>query len=316
MTPFGTGTQDWERFPACELPPQGIILLPAGGDMAENSGECKADGACGERWWVMKHVQRWLDHNSMYDPAGHAAAIAGLPSDIGVLNAIVQGLLVHSDWLTEYGLDATRLQGVSRMTLPVADRLDDILQRDGQNLQIQRPPDRRAIGTCRDFALLLCSFLRGKGVPSRVRCGFAAYFGNGWEDHWVCEYWDQNTRTWRLSDPQLDELLKARLQIGFDPRDVPRQSFVTAGQAWLDCRAEKSDPSRFGHGDVSGPWFVKVNVFRDHHVLNGRVTSAWDGWRDAPPSKRLIEAHEHPLLDDLAARPDQALVEVVPDWLT
>jgi hypothetical protein len=57
-------------------------------------------------------------------------------------------------------------------------------------------------------------------------------------------------------------------------------------------------------------------VFRDHCVLNGQVTSAWDGWRDAPPSKRLIEEHDCPLLDDLAACPVQALIEVAPDWLT
>ena len=252
----------------------------------------------------------------MSDLAGHAAVIADLPSDIGALNGVVQGVLVHSDWVAEYGLDGTQLDAVSRMTLPVADRLDDIFQRDGRGLQTGRPPDRRAIGTCRDFALLLCSFLRGKGVPSRVRCGFAAYFGSGWDDHWVCEYWDRKTQAWRLSDSQIDGVLKARLRIGFDPGDVPRQSFVTAGQAWLDCRAGRSNPDRFGHGEVTGPWFVKVNVFRDHHVLNGRVTSAWDGWRDAPPSKRVIGAHEHALLDDLATRPEQALVDVVPDWLS
>jgi hypothetical protein len=264
----------------------------------------------------MEKVERWISHNRMSDPVGYAAAIADLPKDIGILNAIVQGVLVHSDWLAEYGLDGTQLHAVSRMTLPVADRLDDIFERDGRGLQIGRSPDRRAIGTCRDFALLLCSFLRGKGVPSRVRCGFAAYFGSGWEDHWVCEYWDQTTQTWRLSDPQIDGFLKARLQIGFDPTDVPRQSFVTAGQAWLDCHNGKSDPGRFGHGEVTGVWFVKVNVFRDHYVLNGRVTSEWDGWRDAPASKRLIGEHDGALLNDLAACPEQAFVDVVPDWLT
>jgi hypothetical protein len=252
----------------------------------------------------------------MSDPAGHGAAVADFPPDISGLNAIVQGLIVHADWLAEYGVDVAQLGAASRTTLAVADRLDEILQRDGRDLQLQRPPDRRAIGTCRDLALLLCSFLRGKGVPSRVRCGFAAYLGGEWEDHWVCEYWDRNTRTWRLSDPQIDGFLKARLQIGFDPRDVPRQCFVTAGQAWLACRGQMSDPSHFGHGGLTGLWFVKVNVFRDHFVLNDRVTSAWDSWRDAPPSKRLVGSDEHALLDDVAARPEQVLVEIVPDWLT
>jgi hypothetical protein len=264
----------------------------------------------------MKDLERWIGHSLMSDPAGHAAAIADLSSDIGILNEIIQGVLIHVAWLTEYGLDGTQLHAASLTTLPIADRLDDILNKDARHLHIRRPPDRRSVGTCRDFALMLCSFLRGKGIPSRVRCGFAAYLGTGWEDHWVCEYWDEQARTWRLSDPQIDGLLKARYRIEFDPKDVPRQSFVTAGQAWLDYRGARSDPSRFGHGEVTGPWFVKVNVLRDHYVLNDRMTSAWDDWRAAPPSKRVIGEHDGALLDDLAAYPGQPLVEAVPDWLT
>jgi len=251
----------------------------------------------------------------MSDPLRHAATIADLPSDIGVLNDTIQGVLVHSDWLIHYGLDEARLHTVSRTTLPIADRLDEILGEDAQPLQIRRPPDKRAVGTCRDFALMLCSFLRSKSIPSRVRCGFANYLSDLWEDHWVCEYWDEEVQTWHLSDSQIDGMLKERLGIEFDPKDVPRECFVTAGQAWLGCRSARSDPNCFGHGKVTGSWFVKVNVLRDHYVLNGRETSAWDGWRAAPPSKRVVGEHEVALLDDLAIRPEQHVVEVVPDWL-
>jgi hypothetical protein len=162
---------------------------------------------------------------------------------------------------------------------------------------------------------MLCSFLRSKGIPSRVRCGFAAYFSNPWEDHWVCEYWDEQAQRWRLSDPQIDGLLKERCQIEFDPTDVPREAFVTAGQAWLDCRSARTDPEQFGQGKITGRWFIKVNVLRDHYVLNARENSAWDGWRAAPLAKRVIGEHEVALLDDLAAHPEQPLVEIVPDWL-
>lgn len=141
----------------------------------------------------MKSLDEWIDHSRMSDPAGHATAIADFRPEIGFLNDIVQGLLVHSSWLIEYGIDESQLSSVSRSTLPIADRLADILERDHRPLGVRRAPDRRAVGTCRDFALLLCSFLRCKGVPSRLRCGFASYFGEGWEDHWVCEYWDRQT---------------------------------------------------------------------------------------------------------------------------
>jgi len=62
-------------------------------------------------------------------------------------------------------------------------------------------------------------------------------------------------------------------------------------------------------------WFVKVNVFRDHYVLNGRETSAWDGWRAAPASKRVVCERDAALLDRIAICPEQQIVEVSPDWL-
>jgi hypothetical protein len=251
----------------------------------------------------------------MSDPAGHTGLVAELPPDIGALNGIIQGLLVHSDWLTAYGLDGADYRTVSRNTLPVADRLDAILAIDPSDLQTPRPPGRRAVGTCRDFALMLSSFLRSHSIPSRVRCGFAAYFGTAWEDHWVCEYWDRQSRKWLLSDAQMDDVIAARCQFRFDPVDVPRHAFMTAGEAWSACRDGRLDPNSFGHGEVTGAWFVKINVLRDHYVLNGHETSAWDGWRAASLSNRVIGEHEVALLDDLAAFPEQRLVEVTPDWL-
>ena len=260
--------------------------------------------------------ERWTAHTPMSDPADHAPSLAGLPADIGVLHRIIQGVLVHSDWLAEYGLGENALHASSRRTLPVARRLTDIFERDARPLHVPRPPDRRAIGTCRDFALMLCSMLRGKGVPSRVRCGFAAYFHAGWEDHWVCEHWDGSARAWRLSDPQLDGIQREKCRVGFDPADVPRQSFVTADKAWLDCRAGRSDPSRFGHGETTGSWVLKVNLIRDHYVINNRETSAWDTWRAAPSSMRIVNDHDAAMLDELAAFPERALVEINPDWMT
>jgi Transglutaminase-like superfamily len=227
-------------------------------------------------------VDRWAAHSQMSDPAKHAGLAAALPSGVGALNRVVQGLLIHSDWLGAYDVDERRVRANSRKTLPVADRLADILEDDPRPLHVARLPQRRSAATCRDFALMMCSFLRAKGVPSRIRCGFASYFGDGWEDHWVCEFWDGAAQAWRLSDPQIDEVLRARLRIEFDPANVPRTSFLTAGEAWMEHRAGRSDPRRFGHGEATGLWFLKVNVVRDHYALNGRETSAWDEWRSTP----------------------------------
>lgn len=262
----------------------------------------------------MENVDRWISHSAMSDTGRHHTAVAGLPSGIGALNSVVQGLIIHTDWLDAYGVQESQFDRISRETLPVADRLGLVLERDPSGFTAGRPPALRTVGTCRDFALMLCGFLRSKGISARLRCGFADYFGEGWEDHWVCEYWDERTLQWRLSDAQIDELLKAKCNIGFDPSDTPRQQFMTAGQAWMACRAGKFDPDRFGHGAVKGLWFTGVNVVRDHYAINNRETSAWDSWRAAPETKRVVSDRDGALLDKLAACPEQPIIEVIPDW--
>jgi hypothetical protein len=260
-------------------------------------------------------VDRWVDHSRMSDPATHAARVAELPSDVGALNRVVQGLLIHSDWLGAYDVNGHELRANSRKTLPVGDRLTDILEDDPRPPHVPRLPRRRSADTCRDFSLMACSFLRDKGVPSRLRCGFASYLGDGWEDHWVCELWHGAAQMWRLSDPQIDKVMRARLRIEFDPANVPRTSFLTAGEAWMECRAGRSDPQRFGRGEATGFWFLRVNVVRDHYALNDRETCAWDEWRTTPPASRLVKDRDIESLDCLAAKPEIALTEVRPDWL-
>lgn len=264
----------------------------------------------------MTGVERWIEHSPMSDPGGFVSILTRLPPDIDAINRTIQGLLIHSDWLTAYGVDEKSFGAVSRQTLPVAKRLDAILGQDARPLDIPRLPDRRAVGTCRDFALLLCSILRSKGTPARVRCGFACYFHDDWEDHWVCEYWDRTAGVWRLSDPQMDELIATKCNVSFDPTDVPRRSFATAGAAWLDCRSGRSDPNRFGHGQTTGLWFLKVNVVRDHYAINNREVSAWDDWRAAPEPARAVDDREISLLDTLAMSPELRLAGLAPDWRT
>ena len=260
-------------------------------------------------------LDRWIDHNRMSDPGNYASRIAGLASDIGALNGVVQGLLIHSDWLGAYDVQSHELRANSRTTLPVVDRLADILEADAPALHVPREPRQRSAGTCRDFALMMTSFLRCKGIPARLRCGFASYLGDGWEDHWVCEFWHETAQAWRVNDPQIDKVLRARLDIEFDPANVPRTSFPTADEAWRDCRAGKSDPQRFGHGEARGVWFMRINVFRDHFALNGAETSAWDDWRSASPAKRVVSDDEIDLVDRLAAKPEAELTEGRPDRL-
>ncbi len=262
----------------------------------------------------MGNLERWRSHNPMSDPGTWPLHFEGLPSDVAALCRVVQGVLIHSDWIAAYGVSEAAFRTVSRETLPLAARLGQICGADSRALAFERPADRRAVGTCRDYALMLCGMLRQHGVAARVRCGFAAYFKKPWEDHWICEYWRDGG--WKRADAQLDGIVAPRLGIAFDPSDLPADMFITAGEAWRRCRSGEADPEMFGHGTAaSGLWFVRVNVVRDHHSLNGRETSDWDTWRQATAAHRVLSEAECARADGIAAHPDAPFdAPLTPPW--
>jgi len=239
----------------------------------------------------------------------------GLPSDISAVCRIVQGALIHLEWVGAYGLSVQDFAGSSRETLSLSDRLRQLADADARPLAMARMATARSPGTCRDYALMLCGLLRHHGIPARVRCGFAAYFHEGhWEDHWICEAWIEAERRWRRIDAQLDDVLSERLRIAFDPTDLPSHAFVSAGDAWLRCRNGGEDAATFGHGPTCGMWFIRVNVMRDHLVLNGAEVSAWDTWRNATAEHRVLSDDDLSVADDIATNPTQAVRTIAPPW--
>ena len=78
----------------------------------------------------------------------------------------------------------------------------------------------------------------------------------------------------------------------------------------------RSRPDEFGHGEqASGLWFVRVNVVRDHHSVNGRETSDWDTWRQATAIDHTLSDAECAQTDELTANPEASSVAPSPPWL-
>jgi Transglutaminase-like superfamily len=213
------------------------------------------------------------------DPGAYAGLYDDLPKSPAELRDIVSQLIIHTAWAKRYGIPPDT--PMSRETQTASERL-----KLGENLlpgslHAIRAPKQRSFGTCRDYSLMLCSMLRHRAVPARVRCGFATYFpSNPFADHWICEFWSELENRWIQSDAQLDQVQREQFGIGFDPADLPPGAFLTAGRAWQMARAGGADSETFGHGTTTGFRFIRVNVYRDLLTLTGRYTSAWDSWRD------------------------------------
>ena len=192
--------------------------------------------------------------------------------------------------------------------------LERLLAHDGQPLSATRPVDERLVGVCRHFTVLLVAMLRAQGVPARARCGFGAYFNPGhFEDHWVCEFWKSTEGRWVLVDAQIDALQWATLKPDFDVLNVPRDRFVTAGDAWAQCRAGDADPSTFGIFAMRGLWFIAGNLMRDLAALNNMEMLPWDIWGAMTRPDTPLQEDQLALFDRLATvtrAPDTAFTEL------
>jgi len=246
----------------------------------------------------------------------YAALLERLPNDVAALVRIVQGLTLHEFVASSlYGVASEHRKNESHIR-ELERMLDRLLSIDGRSLDVARPPERRLVGVCRHFVVLLLAMLRAKHVPARCRCGFGSYFNPGFfEDHVVCEYWNAAERRWVLVDPQFDEAWRSALKIEHDILDVPRDKFLIAGDAWLQCRTGGANPARFGifKADLRGLWFIAANLVHDVAALNKMEMLRWDVWGAMPRPHAALKKNELVFFDQLAAlthQPDVSFDEL------
>jgi hypothetical protein len=253
--------------------------------------------------------QRALDfyarHSRFSDPGRHTPLLDALPADPAGIAHAIQGLVIYEHVAQPfYGCPLSEARRGESHIRPAEKLIDAILALDHRPLDQSRPPEKRLVGVCRHFTLLAVAIFRQHGAPARARVGFGGYFNPGkYEDHWVCEYWSAERGRWALLDVQFDEIFTRNLAIRHDPLDVPRDQFLTAGDAWRKCRRGELDPNTFGieFSKLRGLWFVAGNLIGDLAALNGSEVLPWDVWGAKPGSNVELSADRLAYFDELAA---------------
>jgi hypothetical protein len=236
----------------------------------------------------------FLRQSQFSSPGRYVRLFDDLPEDVRGLSRVVQGLVIHykSDELRRQKVPRRRMDEVNTRYVDLM--LKRLLEMDGRPLSEPRPPSKRIIGCCRDFALLFTSMARHKGIPSRLRVGFANYFQDYprsfWVDHTIGEYRSTAEDRWRLVDPEQSPALVKWNRLDFDPTDVPWGRFIVGGRAWQLCRNEGVDPSNFGvepGQEPGGSWFVRSRLLLDLAALNRHEVLLWDGWDAVGPTAKI-----------------------------
>jgi len=202
-----------------------------------------------------RNILEFYKKTSIYTELGLYTDFARkLPDDISELCLLQRNQIIHPFDLRDEEMrkDSNSFYGdmtkIPRTTLcyendlyPTAiAMLAELLRRD-RNYSVNRKIEDKIHVCCREQAILLASILKAKGIPARVRSGFAKYVNTSGKqagDHWITEYYNYKKEKWILVDADMyfdKEILKS-YHIDFNLLDIPHEKFLFGAQAYLGLR--------------------------------------------------------------------------------
>jgi len=252
---------------------------------------------------IVNPLAYYASQSYVTDPQAYARLFENLPTTLPELCQLIQGIVIHPYEARLYGVKVPRKRLHELDTRKVELMLARVHELDSRPLALERSPDKRLVGNCRDFATMLCAILRYQGLPARVRSGCASYFEpDFFTDHVVCEYWKGEEQRWALVDAQIDDVQRRAYQVEVDTYDIPRDAFLLAGEAWQVYRSGGADPNRFGLSS-SGPRgisFIRSGLMRDLAALNKQELLCQDVWALGEVEEDRLSEDDLTLLDRVA----------------
>jgi excinuclease ABC subunit A len=261
----------------------------------------------------------YTSHSSFTDPGEYADLYRDLPDDLPDLIAVLQGVLIHKLVVDFYQVQLSPVQRAEQRLRSMQQRLQRLVELNYTSLLQPLPPQERQVGVCRDFAVFLVSLLRHKGIPARMRVGFAAYLdpsGTYRYDHWITEYLDTAHEQWRLVDPQIDDIQRQHLKITANTLNLRGgKDFYLAGQAWQLCRQGKDRSLLFRfNGHWKGMPCIRGNLMHDFRALNKVELTPFDVWDSlSTRAETQLSIEDKATLDqvaELTLAPDERLAEI------
>jgi len=263
-------------------------------------------------------VEQWRSQSAVTQVGRFSPAIDALPSDLRGLRDVSRQLVAHYMFGgDEAGGPVSGPRLVEVDTRYADAMLGRLLELGAPSLARERPLAERIVGCCRDFTVLFVAMARHKGIPARMRVGYATYFQPGWHvDHVIAEVWDGGEGRWRLVEPEIGDDFVPADGAPFEPLDVPPDRFVTGPRAWLAARSGRLDPERcVVTPDLPIPytrsWLsLRHHVVQDLAALCKAEMLLWDEWGMLREDDPLREASTLDRLSAALADPACSVAEV------
>lgn len=284
-----------------------------------------------------KILNHYLQFSQYTDPGLYGAILEkSLPNEVREIGLLVRKQIIHrmvlqngntgSNTDLRYG-DTSKVpwtrQPEDDIFITAPAMLAELFRRDPRGLVPDRSAENMLVLTCRFVAIFMASLLKTKGIPARVRSGFAPYLhveglpGGKSDDHWINQYWNEKESRWVTID--VDGSIEGYLK--FDPYDMPDGTFDFSTDAWLAVRSGKINGDHFWNaGGNGGLIAISWELFYDFHCLMNdeliyhhtpEITNF--GKFDKLSEEKLVE------IDDLARlmqKPDDNFDQLMNIWET
>ncbi len=197
----------------------------------------------------------YCQYSSFTNPGKYEYLYEDLPDSLPALCQIIQKQFMHI--VAEYPSYKDIMPGDSRYDITKYTTIESILetlyQKDSKGLTINRKPENRLVFSCQNYALMLASMLKHKGIPARVRYGHATYLIPDFHaSHVICEVWNKTEKRWMLVDPNINMI------------DFSKDKFDFSNEAWLQMQNGAIDPNTFGFpGKYSGEGSITGKISAD-----------------------------------------------------
>lgn len=217
---------------------------------------------------VNKAMLEFYRHYGVYtDPGEYKTLYKDLPDSLTELCKLIKAQLIHPDAdLPLYrDLIPPERNREDQKYPTVKSILNGLMTYNSAGLINERKPEHRLILSCRYHAILLASILKYRGIPARVRYGFARYLYPGYHIyHVVCEVWNDQERRWMLVDPDRQMV------------DFSREQFEFAGDVWLQYKQDKLDPYTYGVPEWWGAHPILSVLCHDLAAILGNEYVYWN----------------------------------------
>jgi len=179
----------------------------------------------------------YKQYSSFTDPGEYVYLYKNLPDSLPELCSLIKSQFIHPfSELPNYSQQIPKERWNEMANYPtVKSILKGLVTYDSRGFVKDRKPEDRLVLGCREYAILLASVLKHRGIPARVRAGHATYLMPGFHvSHTICEVWNKKGKRWMLVDP------------GMNMIDFSREKFDFSNETWFKLQKKEIDPTVYG----------------------------------------------------------------------